>query len=204
MTDDERAVTGAERRMQRRSQPAGVPVVYAPPSNSDTFDDEDEITAPESILAREVTDVDLEILHRMGISANATVTFADFVKFLNRNNKREEKSKSGNQELGRQMEELRQLLAKPPNGAVTELQDQVAALQAEADKFRGTVKWLRGVAVAALVAALGSVGTFAVKIWDRAKDEGEAIIRLEYVERDVKQLRQDIRDERAHYPQNKE
>jgi len=186
MTADERALAGIERRRaeQRREYLAGTAIPEEFPA--------DEITAPERILGRDPSDVDLEILRRLGIPYDQPATMRDLVKIISRDYKRDVEHTSGTKELGRQMDELRKLLETPPNAATAKLQDRVEDLERDAKGSRVAAKRLKGLAWTAILAAVGSIGTAAVKLYDRAKEEGETEIRLVHVERSIEKLEREM------------
>lgn len=185
MTADERALAGLERR---RAERRDYPGVVAP---DDPFSS-DEITEPERVLGRDPTDVELEILRRLGIPSDQPVTMRDLAKILSRDYRRDVEHSSGTKELGRQMEELRKILQTPPNSVTAELSDRVEDLERDAKAARIGAKKLKGVAWTAVIAAVGSIGTAAVKLYDRAKEDGETEIRLKLVERNIDKLERQV------------
>lgn len=185
MGDDERALVGAHHR-RTRTPHYGVP--------QETREDD---TAPEMVLSRELTSVELQILHRLGMSPGNYVTMGDLTKILTRDQRKAEQYRSGSEELGRQMDELRRLLSTPPNAAVQDLQARADQTEEDVAKLRRLVRWLKRTAIAALIAAVGSIGALAEKVWSRAEAEGEAAIRLKHAEDEIKALREDLRQDRA-------
>ena len=177
MDDDERAIIGAGRRRAERTAPRGYPASEPrAPSHVD-----DEITEPEVVLSRGATEVDLEILRRLGIDPDRPVKFSDIATIIRRGHKYEVEHRSGSKELGEQIKALHELLKTPPHQAVLDLQAKVAELVENVDnltednaRYKASVKWARGLAAAVIIAALGGIGTIAVKIWSRAEAEGEA------------------------------
>lgn len=180
MTGDERALVGSDRRRQDRDR-QDYSGGFRRAEPDDAFPD-DETTAPERVLQREPTDVELEILRRLGIPYDQVVTMRDLAKLLWREGRKEKEQSSGTKELGRQMDELRKLLETPPNAVSAEIADRVEELEREHKVARSAMKRLRGLAATAIVAAVGSIGTAAAKLYDRAKEDGESSVRLNHVE----------------------
>lgn len=176
MTDTERVMVGVERRRQDYSDR------YRRIEPDDAFPD-DEITSPERVLERDPTDLELEILRRLGIPFDQTVKMRDFAKVLSRVLRKEQEQSSGTKELGRQMAEFRKLLDTPPNALTADLQDRVEKLEEGREASKASLKRWKGWVVTAIVAAVGSIGTAAAKLYDRGKEDATSSFRLQYVER---------------------
>lgn len=196
MTDDDRAEPSLVRRRAAPTAPRGYQTGYMA-SDSRPVHVDDEVTEPERVLGRGASEVDLEILRRLNISADQVVTFADLAPFMSQAFRTRVEHKSDNKELGEQIKALHDLLRTPPHQAVLDLQadyqtlkEDVENLREDNERYKATAKWTKGLAAAVVVAALGGVCTIAVKIWSRAEAEGEAAIRLTHVERDLVPLQQ--------------
>lgn len=179
MTSDDRALVGERRRREERTSPRGIPVL------ADEYGDED--TDPRDLLRRDPTDEDIELAHQLGRDLREPLTILDFAKFLRGERRRHEEHRSGNRELDGRLVEL---LKHPPNEATAELQRDMN------DARRG-IRIAKRIAIVAISGALAALGGWADKLWSRAASEGAANIRLERVERDLLELRQDLREDRS-------
>jgi len=195
MTDTERTIGGVERR-RHASSPSGVPI-HDDRSDEDGEPAEDDITKPERVLSRGISEVEVEILQRLGIAPDTVATMADIAKIISRDNRRAVENKSGSKQIGAELKELRKLLETPPNAVTVQLQDDVVAVREEVVKIQKTVRWARGIVVTAIVALLGSIGTGAAKIYNLGEQEGESTIELRHLKEGLADLRQDVRDDRA-------
>lgn len=184
MTSDDRAIAGVERRRQekRRDYSGGI----ALPDN-DSFP-LDEITEPERVLGQEPSEAAIDMLRSLGISPDAPATMQVIAQVLVRAKRKSVEHNSGLKEFGDQLKEMRRLLQTPPNALTAELRDRVEDLERDAKTSRLLVKRLKGLAWAAVLGAVGSIGTAAVKLYDSARESGEAEIRLIHVERGLERI----------------
>lgn len=86
----------------------------------------------------------------------------------------------------RQLGELRDLLSKPPNGAVARLQERVEKIEATVNGVRAFSKWaIGGLITAILGGATGIIATLQAK----AKEEGALAERIITIQRDIIELK---------------
>lgn len=209
MTDDDRALAGLDRR-----QVGSKPAIQLPV--------DDEITDPGASLAGGLTDFEIELLRRLRTSADAPATMGDIAKVLSREHSHAVDYRSSEREIGAQIASLRELITSTQDQQVIGLQQDLDELRCKidtsssdveklktesaelrsisestgevTDKIKRSATWARNIAISAALAAVGSIGTFAAKVWEKAEAEGENVVRLSHLERDLLQLRADFRE----------
>lgn len=209
MTDDDRAMVGFERR-QVGSKPAiSLPV-------------DDEITDPGAALAGGLTEFEIELLRKLRTSADAPATMGDIAKVMSREYRHAVDYRTEEREIGAQLAQLRDLITSTQDQQFIGLQQEIDDLRCKldgssseieklkvenaklgetasstsevTDKIKRSATWARNIAISAAIAAVGSIGTFAAKVWEQAESEGEKVVRLSHLERDLLQLRADFRE----------
>lgn len=179
MSDAARALVGKQHRA--RTPGYGVP--------STAFEPDDDITSPQQLLDRDLSNSEIEIVRRSKRNSEDPATVGDVIKLAESVARYRRREKSSKEE---QTEQLRELLNRPPDEATQKLADRMT----EVERPMKTIKW-----VAALV--LAGTGGMLLKTADfiatRSELQGENAIRLKHVEEAVLQLSQDFRDLIRHY-----
>jgi len=154
---------------------------------------------PHALLARTTTHDELELLRHFRLAGDSTALaefavklYAELRKIRHDLNAKIESDSSQNE---RDMEALRALLSKPPNGRMAALQDRVASLEkvdttadARLKQLEGDAKFARRAAQGVIVFVLVSAGGFLWWFQQRAEAAGAERQRLEYVIDAVKDL----------------
>lgn len=165
-----------------------VPVVHTHPT-----------PPPHALLARTTTHDELELLRHFRLAGDSTALaefavklYAELRKIRHDLNAKIESDSSANE---RDMEALRALLSKPPNGRHAELQKRVESLErvdttadARLKHLEGDAKFARRAAQGVIVFVLVSAGGFLWWFQQRAEAAGAEKQRLEYVIDAVKDL----------------
>lgn len=160
-----------------------------------------EPTKPWAMLDRdELNDDELEILHRSRRESDSPATYKDIIKVSAKQAKYIKALLDDRSARKESADAVIELIKHPPHEAVLtlqaevrELQDENAALRSEITEIRPVFKtvqrlayWAFGVAGTVLVA----VGVF---LYTRGFSEGSATTRADRMERDVQEIRQDVR-----------
>ncbi len=209
MSDTDRALAGAAHRRtetdsesRRRANPYGVPLadpVLRDLGNPDSGPlHEHEITSPIELLNRDLSQAELDVVHRSKRNSGDPATYADVVKLAERLINREREDRSNREG---QANQLMELLGRPPHEAVRQLQADVAELKESAGaavvSVEALTRWwrpIRAVMIFLAIAAFGGLGFFVDQLLVHAESKTEAAIKIDHIERALIDLRQDLRD----------
>jgi hypothetical protein len=213
--DSERTRAGKARKAAR-SHAQGVPIIGGDMVERQLGDSgegvhatipEREITEPWALLERGLDAQDLEHVQRLRRDSDDPYALAYRLSKEIARIKAEDLSAQRTQ-----ANQLLELIAHPPHQATTKLQADVASLECDINEIKESVatavisvealtRWwkpIRATLIFLAVAALGGVGFFVHEILDGAQSKGETQIRIDHLERALLDLRQDLRDDRAH------
>lgn len=153
-----RRITDSERHRHAQRYALGVPVVRGmevPPTQYE----ENDWTGPIALADRPSRIPERELERRL--RSDPSMLSAYVAKLAHQLEKLRRRDDSSGKIFAEQLDQLRDLLARPPNGAVSELQDDVKDLQRFVGAQRRALKWFAGIAgglvitVATLIYTLG-------------------------------------------------
>lgn len=188
--DDRRATDHAEwraRRARRDAPPLGVPVPdYGDPTPDFNADrDEREITRPEAIFERGLTDEERLNLGKTGRDPDSPAPFGQLFKVGARLHQLEQRrARSDTEQRRRDRVLANELLAV--REAVSP--DHIQKLDARLSSTETTLRGARRIMIAGILAAAGSLGGVGKVVLDSAGQRGGDAVRLQQLERAVDRL----------------
>lgn len=154
------------------------------------------ITSPYALLEAELSDEDKETARRTNSPTNAPANVRQLINVAAHGNKHHAENKAAIETLANAVLSIEASTAPAKMAAIDERLDALEATGADVARGLKIVKW---VLVAIASSGIGTLIAIADRLWDRAEREGESTIRLQHVEDALKQLGQDIRDDRSHH-----
>lgn len=173
MSDAARALVGKQHR-RARTPGYGVPAIPEPRPA-------DEVTNPFDMLERALTSTGIEVIRRSKRDSKDPALFEDIVKLAGELHK--ERSET------REREEQYAAVLRSPHEAATHLVARITVVE-------GVLKSARRLAITAIVALGGVVGTFATGLLNRHDEATAERIHNEQLRKDVDRLDNELRDMR--------